>query len=165
MAIVNFTTSMLGLDKLILTDTTDYQGETVSNRYWIITKSNADIIEEAHPIIEGLTKEIEIDKDYAFVVKLALNYNTATGASSANKTKNVLVAPNLANDLYDLRKKFLDENGDCDCGEMDEKLLNDIELIDGFSEAAVNLISTDIVAAQKALDKANDLSNKYKCNI
>lgn len=163
--IVNFESSINDDNDLVLKDTTDYGGTVVSNRYWVLTKSDGQITALSHPIIEGATLTIPIDKDYAYIIKLALNYNPTTNTEGYKKEKNVLVAPFLSGIIYDLRKKFQGLLLENEREEKARNLLEKLEFIDAYMEAAIRLLSTDVLASQQALDFGNDYGNEFKCEL
>lgn len=165
MATLDFTSSITGEYNLMLTDRSDYTGVTVNNRYWVIIKSDGTEMEFNWPIANGVNMTIPIDKDYAFVVKLAINYDPPTNTQGLSKIKNLLVAPFISDIIYDLRKKQVDLLFEKNTQEEAHKLLKRIELISSFYEAAVWLTSTDILASQQALDMGNDQANNLKCEI
>lgn len=164
--IVNFTSEYSTTDstKLILTDTSEYNDTVIVNRQWVITKSNGVVTKIDAPIIGSSAVVITLDKDYSIIVKLRLNYNPAVDDSGFTKSRNILAANILSSKIYDLRKNFVvafHAKDRTDKELMD--LLEDIELADSFYEAAVNLVSTDIIAAQDALDLGNNQATLCNC--
>lgn len=163
--IVNFESSLDESNNLVLEDTTDYNDNVISNRYWVLTDFEGTLITINHPLIEGNTKVVPLKRDQAYAIKLSLNYNPLTNTESYKKEKNVLVAPFLTEIIYDLRKSFIGLLLENQRSEKTLNLLKEIELIDAFMEAAIRLLSTDLVASQQALDKGNDQANDIKCNL
>ncbi len=163
--IPNFTATVLDTNTLILTDTSDYEESTVTNRYWIITDVEGVVRLLPSPVINGLTIEVPMEKDSAVLVKLAFSYDPATDSSAYNKVKNVLFSPVIIDAIYDLRKKFVDLLLIDKPKDKVISLLNKLELIDAFSEAAIRLISTDMLAAQQALNMGNEQAKEFNLEL
>ena len=168
MFVPNFTTSLNNNNKLVLKDTSSYDGVTVTNRYWLIVDAEGNTTEILSPIVNGTGDETvisDIDRDMSLSISVAYNYIPSTGESTYLKSKNVLYSPVITEILYDIRKVFVDTLLDKDKEPEYDKLLNDIEMIDAYNEASINLLSTDLKGSQLALDMGNDYANEYKGKI
>lgn len=142
--------------KLILTDTTDYGLTPINNRRWVIQKADGVTAKIDAPVSIGNVITFTLDKDYALIIRLQVNYNPDIDESGLSKTKNVLAANNLSSAIYDIRKNFVNAYHEKKDNKLElEELLSNVELADSFYEAAINLVSTDIKGAQDALDLGN----------
>lgn len=163
--LTNFTATIKEGNILELKDTSILDATVITNRYWFITDIDGNRIEIPFPIVDGETYDYTLDKDIAVVIQVVYNYSTVTGAIGYSKIKNVLACPKLSGIIYDLRKKFLDVLLNKDRIDEVKPLIEDIEMLDNFYEAATRLISTDVKSAQLAIDMGNDMANKYMCNV
>jgi hypothetical protein len=142
--------------KLILVDTTDYGLTPITNRQWVIQKADGTTSKIDASVLIGNTITFTLDKDYALIIRLQVNFNPAIEYSGLSKTKNILAANNLSSALYDIRKDFVNQYWVKKDNKLElEELLSNVELADSFYDSAVNLVSTDIKAAQDALDLGN----------
>jgi len=154
--IINFTSSIDTSSnpyKLIITDESDYTDSEVvlESRVWIITKSDGK-----KETFEDAVGELEypITSDLALIVNLGINTGPNNQFVGYSKTKNILARPFLEEAIYDIRKVLV-EQYDARCNDPHfEYFLQGMTLITYFEEASRTLISTDLVAAQKALDHA-----------
>lgn len=162
--IVNFSTSIEtlgGQPKLILTDTTDYTGtDTLTGeKTWIITKSDAS--KQILPNPSGIL-EYPLTEDLALAIELVVNYEPDNELSWYSKSKNVLASYYLTSALYDMRKDLLDlYNKNCNPKDV-KRLISHLTLTATFEEASRAMLSTDIIATQKALDLGIREVDNYK---
>jgi len=151
--------------KLILTDTTVYdaqEGPVIHSKYWIITRADGSREVISSPLGE---LSYEIKKDEAIIVQFALNYVPTTKAMDYFKQKSILVSPYLSMILYDMRKHLTDSYNGKKSDKEFKSFLEELNLITAFEKASRSLISTDIVAAQKALDYGNDKACTCKYTV
>lgn len=147
---LSFTSTLETVDNLhfmVLSDTTDYLAAnfTVLKKRWLIVESNGSTTTK---VDTGGDIKIPLLKDLAAVVKLQVNYDTNIHEKSAV----VLSLPFLTAGLYDMRKNLMDlYMQKCKASVFDQKL-KDLNRLSFFEMAAKNLVSTDLAAAQQALD-------------
>lgn len=99
----------------------------------------------------------DYDKDSVYLITLSIEYSVDEDNYTDQKTKNVLIAIRLPKKIYDMRYSLIKK----DCSEACKlsDFIKEIELIDSFYQAALNLTSTDVLRAQKNLDTGNSLIN------
>lgn len=149
-------------NKVVFTDITEYDEEVVVNaRSWTIEKSDGTIDEVFPLTLADKTATYILDKDYA--LRVTLHINKILVSPGLSKTINLLAANNLHGAIYDLEKHLIDKTKD-----FNEKQLKDfifeLKLAGYFLKSATRLISTDIMAAQEALDFGNNQSIICNCN-
>lgn len=144
------------------TSTVDYDGENISSRSVRFTDADGGVEVFDFPLSAGVGDiyVYPLTKDIAITVEMELTPNVEAEGSSYEKVKALLIPNRLRDCLTNKRKELLHTSHKLSSY---REMLEDIEIVSSYYTAAKDLVGTDIIGAQEALDIGNDLCNVKPC--
>ncbi|WP_312697035.1 hypothetical protein [Sphingobacterium mizutaii] len=146
--------------RLLFTDLTEFDEETTFlSRSWTVTKSDGSSVEVLPEEPADAFAVMELEGDHALVVRL--NINKVGNSSGYGKSRNVLASKDLYRGVNEARRLLIASEGKRKRSDVDN-LIYYITMADENHEGAKNMISIDVLAAQKHLDFGNGFILKCK---
>lgn len=143
--------------------TENYDGESIVSRSIEVTTADGESTVHSFPIISGIGDvfQIPVDGDQAMIVEMTLVSADPQGESDYVRVKNLLLANHLQQALQERLKDSLNSCTDvCDARAYDET-----RIIEKAYKAAWYWVGTNILGAQKFLDKGNKVAQAKSCPI